>query len=233
METRLHLDILPQPDDLTCGPTCLHAVYRYYGDEVPLEQVIAESRSLEEGGTLAVFLGCHALKRGYRATMYTYNLDLFDPTWFGSRPADLTEKLTAQREAKTDPRLRVQTPGYLEFLRLGGRIRFADLTSGLLRRYLSAGVPILTGLSATYLYHTVREYGFECVDDDVRGFPAGHFVVVSGYDRKRRRVLVADPHERNPLTGNLHYEVDVPRLIGSILLGIVTHDANLLILEKS
>ncbi|HLQ39228.1 MAG TPA: hypothetical protein VK348_15575 [Planctomycetota bacterium] len=23
---RLHVEILPQPDDFTCGPTCLHAV---------------------------------------------------------------------------------------------------------------------------------------------------------------------------------------------------------------
>ena len=28
METRLSLDILPQPDELTCGPTCLHAAVR-------------------------------------------------------------------------------------------------------------------------------------------------------------------------------------------------------------
>lgn len=233
MQTRLRLDILPQPDNVTCGPTCLHAVYRYYGEEVPLSQVIAEATSLEEGGTLAVFLGCHALRRGYRATIYTYNVDLFDPTWFRGPPADLHEKLLAQREAKNDPRIQVQTPAYLEFLRLGGRIRFADLTAGLIRRYLKAGIPILTGLSATWLYHTVREYGFECIDDDVRGFPAGHFVVVCGYDRATKRVLVADPHERNPLGGSLYYEVEIPRLIGSILLGIVTHDANFLILEKS
>ena len=32
----LDLDILAQPDDETCGPTCLHAVYRYFG-EVPPE----------------------------------------------------------------------------------------------------------------------------------------------------------------------------------------------------
>jgi ABC-type bacteriocin/lantibiotic exporter with double-glycine peptidase domain len=40
MKQTLRLDILPQPDDTTCGPTCLHAVYRYWGDEIPLAQVI-------------------------------------------------------------------------------------------------------------------------------------------------------------------------------------------------
>jgi ABC-type bacteriocin/lantibiotic exporter with double-glycine peptidase domain len=54
-------DILPQPDDSTCGPTCLHAIYRYFGDEVPLDQVIREVPSLHSGGTLAVMLRNHAL----------------------------------------------------------------------------------------------------------------------------------------------------------------------------
>ena len=30
------LEIQAQPDDLTCGPTCLHAVYRYFGDDVSI-----------------------------------------------------------------------------------------------------------------------------------------------------------------------------------------------------
>jgi hypothetical protein len=37
---QLELEMLPQPDDTTCGPTCLHAVYRYRGHEIPLDQVI-------------------------------------------------------------------------------------------------------------------------------------------------------------------------------------------------
>ena len=82
MEARIALDILSQPDETTCGPTCLHAVYRYYRDDISLKQVISEAHLLEGGGTLEVLLACHALRRGYRATIYTYNLQVFDPTWF-------------------------------------------------------------------------------------------------------------------------------------------------------
>jgi hypothetical protein len=31
---QLVLDMPGQPDDSTCGPTCLHAVYCYHGDDV-------------------------------------------------------------------------------------------------------------------------------------------------------------------------------------------------------
>ena len=63
METKLEVEILTQPDDFTCGPTCLHALYQYFGDEIPLEQVIREVQFLEGGGTLDVLLANHALKR--------------------------------------------------------------------------------------------------------------------------------------------------------------------------
>lgn len=56
METKLPFSILAQPTVTTCGPTCLHSIYRYFGDSISLKQVVAEVTMLEEGGTLAVFL---------------------------------------------------------------------------------------------------------------------------------------------------------------------------------
>ena len=107
MTTRLHLDITMQPDDFTCGPACLHSVYDYYGDAISLDQVITEVQSLKGGGTLAVLLGNHALRRGYRATIYTYNLHVFDPTWF-TKGVSLPEKMKAQEAKKDDSNLNYQ-----------------------------------------------------------------------------------------------------------------------------
>jgi hypothetical protein len=236
---RLRLDILPQPNDTTCGPTCLHAVYRYFGDHLGLDQVIREVGQLEQGGTLAVFLGCHALRRGYEATLYTYDLQLFDPTWFRSdRDVDLKERLLAQMEVKPRPRLHTATLAYVEFLKLGGKLRMEVLTIDLIRRYLKREMPVLTGLSATFLYGEMREYcpenpppGRTTLSDDVRGLPAGHFVVLCGYDPDRRTVLVADPLEANPFARDRQYAVDIDRVFSAIMLGIVTYDANLLIVR--
>jgi len=222
--------ILAQPDDVACGPTCLHAVYRYFGDEISLESVIEQTRSLEAGGTLGVFLASHALRRGYRATVYTYNLQVFDPTWFEPGVL-LAEKLREQRAVKDDEKLAEVTDGYLEFLGLGGQLAFTDLNSALIRRHLKRRTPILTGLSATFLYRSIREV--DDVEDDVRGGPVGHFVVLCGYDTADRTVLVADPLESNPLAEDHLYRVKTDRLIAAILLGIVTYDANLVVLEPS
>jgi hypothetical protein len=130
---------------------------------------------------------------------------------------------------KSTSTFKVATDAYLEFIERGGSLRFEDLTSGLIRRYLKRGIPILTGLSATYLYHSTRERG--AAYDDVRGKPSGHFVILAGYAAETRSVLIMDPLHPNPLASGQVYEIGIDRVLGAILLGVLTHDANLLIIE--
>lgn len=232
VDIELPIRIEPQPDDTTCGPTCLHAVYRYYGDENSLSEVVASTAKLDQGGTLAVFLACDALRRGYKATIYTYNLQMFDPSWFAQAGIDVKAKLIEQTAAKDDAKLQHATEGYLEFLKLGGKLRFADLTTRLIRGIIRRELPILTGLSSTYLYRSKRLFGPKDVPDDVHGSPCGHFVILSGYHRKDRTVLVGDPYLPNPVgKGHLFYSVKIDRVICAILLGVLTYDANLLVIH--
>lgn len=233
-EPGLGFSVEPQPDDVTCGPACLHGVYRHYGDPVTLKSVMSDLKMLKEGGTLDVFLANHALRRGYRATLFTYNLQLFDPTWFELPNDELRARLAEQAAAKEGrKRLQVATRGYDEFLRLGGKVRLRDLEPTLLRELLNRGTPVITGLSATFLYRSMRDVPETNADDDVRGEPVGHFVVLTGYRRKTREILIADPLLDNPLVGSRYYAVKMHRLIGAILLGIMTYDANLLLIEPS
>lgn len=231
--TELRLEILRQPDDETCGPTCLHAVYRFHGDPVALETVISEMTPLDTGGTLGALLGSHALERGYGATLYTYNLGLFDPSWFDEEPRRLADRLEQQAAFKKNPALQAATGAYVDFLRAGGRVRFEELGPDLLREHLMDGLPIMTGLSATYLYDCPREL-FEdgrSRYDSVRGTATGHFVVVHGYDPVSDSVVVADPLHDNPRFQSPSYRVGIMRLLGAIMLGALTYDANLLVLH--
>lgn len=231
MKKRLELDILPQPDDTTCGPTCLHAVYRFHGDRLSLDKVVSEVERLEHGGTYAAYLALHAMQRGYDATLYTWNLQVFDPTWADLSPQDMAARLEARARLKSHAHLRRAHQAYLDLLRAGGEVVFEDLTTRLIRKFLNRGTPVITGLSSTYLYQTMRELGVDLRDDDIRGDPQGHFVVLCGYDKEDRTVLVADPMHPNPAFQGLQYVVDIDRLVCSILLGILTHDADMLVIE--
>ena len=206
-------------------------MYKYYGDETSLDEVINSTHALDDGGTLAVFLANAAMRRGYDATIYTYNLQMFDPSWFSDGKVDLSKRLERQAQLKDNPKLRLATTGYLEFLELGGKLRFTDLNRRLIRGILGRQLPVLTGLSCTYLYRSPRVYGEDDHYDDVRGEPSGHFVVLAGYHRKDRTVLVADPYLLNPVAEGQFYAVNIDRVICSIMLGVLTYDANLLVIH--
>lgn len=230
----MELTILPQPDDNSCGPTSLHAVYRYYDLEVELARLIEDIKSLETGGTLAVYLGIDALRRGMDATIYSWNLKMFDPTWAALEPPALIAKLEQQQEFKNKKRFVQASQAYITFLRRGGRILFDPLTPALLRSVLQLSIPILTGLSATYLYNSMREVsrGKRSVYNDISGDPMGHFVVLTDY-LPVDMVRIADPYSGNPLSGSQYYTLPVQRLINAIHLGSVTYDANLLIVQPA
>ncbi len=66
--------------------------------------------------------------------------------------------------------------------------------------------------------------------DDIGGDPAGHFVVLHGYDPNTRDVQIADPLYPNPIAPTNKYIAPLSRVTSAILLGIVTYDANLLTL---
>jgi hypothetical protein len=237
MKTEIKLQIQAQPDDETCGPTCLHSLYRFYGDDgLSLKQVCDQIQRLVGGGTLIEILGCHALRRGFEATIYTFHIQMFDPTWFAAdggvhNPADVSARLASQLKYKKSwPRFGAATRAYREFLERGGQLRLEDLTVDLIQRHLTAGQPILAGLSSTYLYRQSRVVSIANADDDIRGEPQGHFVMIVGFDSRKREFLIADPLDPNPPFHTSHYRVSTDRLINAILLGILTHDANLMVI---
>jgi len=235
----IDLTIHTQPDDESCGPTSLHAIYRYYGLDIELEHVVNSVERSLSGGTLAPMLGNHALQHGFNAMIYTNNLDVFDPSWFGSdhtepRKKMLIAKLTAQMKYKKNKAIVQASKAFMEYLSLGGEIHFPTLSIQLLKTYFLKKIPILTGLSATYLYNSSRERFSkrgESIYDDIRGTPCGHFVVLCGYDDENRLVVVADPHRENPLSHHNYYKVESNRLLNAILLGVFTYDATLLIIQ--
>ncbi|MCC5848860.1 MAG: hypothetical protein JJU29_12285 [Verrucomicrobia bacterium] len=220
-----------QPDQVSCGATCLHGIYRYHGHELPLPRLVKEVPQLKNGGTHGVLLGQHALKMGYEVEIITYNLYMFDPTWFKTPGVNLEEKLTQQMAVKSRQGFQRASQHYLRFLRMGGRIRMSDLDGDLIRGYLHRGLPILTGLNSTYLYREARVIAETNQNDDLRGTPEGHFVVICGENAARGTVRVADPYHPNAMGIHPNYDVPMVRMLNAILLGIVTYDANLVILH--
>ncbi len=231
----IDIKINSQPDDETCGPTCLHAIYRYYGHDITHEEVIKTLKRSLSGGTLAPYLGVHALERGFTASILINNMDIFDPTWFEHSEASVNiyAKLEEQLKYKDDPGIKQSSLAYQEFLKAGGIIKFKFLSLELLKEYFSYHLPVITGLSSTYLYNSPRERFEKSTStyDDIKGTPCGHFVIIAGYDEIHNQVVVVDPYRENRLSRDNYYKVSPHRLINAILMGMITYDANLLIIQ--
>ena len=91
--------------------------------------------------------------------------------------------------------------------------------------------PARTPIFAAEESSGVRKRARSCCDHSIGGSATGHFVVVHGYDPVSDSVLVADPLHDNPRFGSSSYRVGIMRLLGSIMLGVLTYDANLLVVQ--
>ena len=58
-------------------------------------------------------------------------------------------------------------------------------------------------------------------------------MIIAGWNSRSRRVLVLDPYQPRRYGLALQYWLGIERVINAILLGIVTHDANLLVIYPS
>ena len=56
-------------------------------------------------------------------------------------------------------------------------------------------------------------------------------MVLGGYDPDRREVLVADPLEDRPGFESRVYKAGLERVLGAVLLGVLTYDANLVVIR--
>lgn len=233
MSIRLNVNIKTQPDYTTCGPTSLHAVYSFYYDNISLTDTVKEITQFSDGGgTLASVLGKHALNRGYKATIVSFNINVFDPSWFGKDNKFILSKIKEGIENnKTSKKHIYALKAYEDFLKAGGNLKFQDLSKYFLRDILKNKIPILTGLSSTWLYRDKRENPITNEYDDVSGQPAGHFVIIDGYS-ENNNFSICDPYHKNPINLSNHYYIDGDRLVNSILLGISSYDGNLLLIEK-
>lgn len=220
-----------QPDDESCGITCLQAIYNHYGLATTLEELKSRIEHWRTGGTVSVNLARNALAMGFAAEIHTYNVKIFDPTWKGLDARELERKLK-QRQRKIRSKRQKKVIGfYLDFLRKGGKLSFDDLDEALFDRLFARPAPLICGLSATYLYQTSRETA-DNREDDIVGQPVGHFVVVSAWDSARRIVTISDPLRKNPISETGIYRLPFTRFSNAVMLGILTYDENLLAITK-
>jgi hypothetical protein len=226
---RLEVPRQIQPDEVTCGPSCLSSVLRFHGIDADLSAVMPLVTRNQDGGTLAPWLGQAALGFGIGVRARPLAVQVFDPTWRGLDAASLRDRLALRTAALREGRLRRVHQAWLDYLDAGGQVNLGgELRSGEIIAALDRGNPLIAGLSVTWLYQVARERPADNVPDDIAGMPVGHFVVITGYAGGGDTFFVSDPWPHPPFEGEPHYPVSRRQLTQAILLGDATHDAVIL-----
>ncbi|ETO93918.1 C39 family peptidase [Legionella oakridgensis] len=148
----------------------------------------------------------------------------------------IREKLYEQLNHASHQKMHLTTQAYLQFLDLGGRIHFSEMNFDLIRQQVDQNTPLISGLSATYLYQTMRDYTNKedrVVYDEWLGAPSGHFVVIRGYEANPNTLHIADPYSPHPLSREHYYSISFSHWLHAFLLGIMTYDAELLVIKPA
>ena len=64
-----------QPDSKDCGPTCLRIVAKYYGKNIPLQQLRTLSETVREGSSM---LGLSEAAEKIQYFLFAISLDLYN-----------------------------------------------------------------------------------------------------------------------------------------------------------
>jgi len=213
-----------------CGPFSLTQVFWYFNKNISPKKIVREIKRLASGGTCDSFLGLYAIKEGFKSEIIPYNINIFDPTWKDISSLDLIDKLEKRMKFEINKNLRERISGYINFLKRGGKIIFKPLSILTVLSYLKKGIPLISSLSLTALYEESRMVIYKRKNiikwyhDDVKGESVGHFVVISGYDHKKKLFKIKDSWHEIPYnfskTGD--YVVNIEHFFYSMMMGCLT-----------
>ncbi|MBN1900523.1 hypothetical protein JW926_04265 [Candidatus Sumerlaeota bacterium] len=223
------LDIAPeiQPDDISCGLSCLKMVLDYYDQEQDMQALSEICPPLYDIGLFDSQLGKTAIDLGFDVTIYTYNYRIFHPIWNRLHLSDLIGKLVIKQACAMTPHQALSARHYIEYLQKGGELLFYPLSKELILAHLDQEIPVIAALDMSFLYDCVAFY------DEFSEYRATHFVIIHGYDPKRNVFHVCDPWHSIPIPHeNGRYAVDADRVINAIFLGQDRNDSSLIVIRK-
>ncbi len=212
-----------QPTGLSCGQTCVSMLLSHYGYDLSPKEVLEEMAGLRtddghEWGTVTPSLASLCIRKGFGATVYSFDCRITDHSWIDKSPEQILRRLKAIKKKRVIPTLGKNVTerfvqAYIDLLTAGGTLIIQPFVTEKLMDGLLKKGPFVTTvcMGAYYGKGRYRSTGLhKGVLDDVNGTIGTHFLVVYGKNAKGQ-YLIADPGRKEPAL------VDHDHLIGSIM----------------
>ncbi|MFH0836749.1 MAG: C39 family peptidase [Candidatus Aenigmatarchaeota archaeon] len=211
MKIRLKIPYCKQKE-MTCGPSCLQQIFAYHGKIVDLDDIIKildKKKGFVLTGTSTWHLGFCADAFGYKSDVISYDVNIIDPTWMKLSKKELVKKITKRIILEKLSFSKTRLMAMQDYILYGGSYSFTMPSKDILLKYLKKKIPVIIRLCSTLLYNNSRIDWNSCKFNDIKGYPFGHYVVVSGYENGH--FIITDP---SAIRGGT-YKVDENKLLFS------------------
>ena len=211
----LKISQFDQINPYSCIPACLQEVFSYYKKQISQEKIL-DSLEHPERGMAVAQAGFFAKKSGFKPTVITNNISIFDPIWFSLTNVKLIDNLE-KRKKFVDKYNQALIDAYIKYIEATGTIKFESISADLLKKYLSQNIPIIIELASTYLYKKAKSTRPGAFDNAFKGDIEGHGVVIAGFNGDKFKIV--DPNSRqNPYNKSGIYWIPGDELMTSFSL---------------
>ena len=170
-----------QQQSKTCGLACLRMIFSNFSDYISEKELVKQVK-VHSFGIFSTDLAIIALKKGYKTTLYTFNLPLFSKynIEFGT-----LVNLKLIRKISPKPSSKKAYDSIKNYLKYGGVLYYDYPRLELLEKYLDQEWPCLISFNTA---STGKYY---------KKWDNGHYNVVHGIDKHHVNILDPDPWEEN------------------------------------
>lgn len=196
-----------QPTNTTCSQSAMAMLFSFFGREFTPEEIMAmvpiiKNDEGEDWGTINQDLASWSITQGFDVDMYTADFQVIDLSWADLSKAQLLERMELAKSKRDIPALgrewsKIYMQSYIDFVKVGGRLRIRPyMTTELIDRLLPDS-PLLICVCYNVLYGSGRSQSVglrKSKSDDLNGKLANHSILIYGKDDSDN-YLVADPWE--------------------------------------
>ena len=220
-----------------CAQANAVQILNHYGisktiDDIKSEVPVYISKSGVPLGSSLGHIATYFITLGFKTTLHTVDIEIFDPSWSGLTSLELIDNLRLRRQHFKSVKYEVEAldvifDGYIKFLEAGGKIVFPIIDENYLIDLLSLG-PIYCSVNYNFLNSTSK-YLFEgsvSTHDPVKGSSFAHIVTLAGFHDGQFKVVDPDAE-----FGGVRL-INSSLLVGSIYLAESDYDPLLITLEK-
>ena len=199
----------------TCGPVCLLNIYKEIGIETDLKTILKELKINDKTTTYPAQLGTHLLSKGLNPILINSTPQTVSPSWENLSEKDVTAKLEQWIKINKKNKWLKSVKWLISYLKKGGKLKIADLTTSLIDRYLNEGYKVICCLEESWIWGE-RKIEEKAVFDDIKGSPRGHFIIL--YSHTGNEYLVSDPFPTGMKNKEGLYKLNKDKLLVATLV---------------